>query len=200
MKKLIALLLVLIIAFSITACDGSGNNTTTEPPTINNEELKENWKAGEVVFPNGKSATLPCTVKEIKETSELDIYNSANITKITLKPDETQTFYLVNDNTRIEIKCKNTTDVDVNIMDSTVVKYSFNGVKPGNRKIKFEGGLTIGVTQADVETALGVPEGNTTEEGVYIYKGRNSKNKKIELRVGFNSSNAVVSVVYEVNM
>ncbi len=199
MKKIIALLLVLVIAFSITACDGSGNGTT-EPPTINNEELKENWKAGEVVFANGKTATIPCTVKDLKETSELEVYNSANIVGITLKPDEFQTIYLVNDNTRVEIKCKNTTDSDVNIMDSTVVEYSFNSVKPGNRKIKFAGGLTTGVTQADVETALGIPEGDTTEHGVYIYKGRNKSNKKIELRVAFNSSSVVTSVVYEVNM
>lgn len=199
MKKVIALLLVLIIAFSITACDGVGNNNTTEPPTINNEELKENWKAGEVVFANNKTATVPCSVKELKEKSELEIYNSNNIINITLKPDETKTIYLVNENTRIEIKCKNTTDADVNIMDSTVVKYNFNGVKAGNRKVKFEGGLTIGVSQTDVETALGIPEGDTTEDGVYIYKGRN-KNKKVELRVAFNSSNVVTSVVYEVDM
>ncbi len=200
MKKVISLLLVFVIAMSFAACSGSNDHTTTEPPTINAEELKKNWKQGELVFANAKKVAIPCDVNEIVEASELELYNSSNIEKITLAPEEHQTIYLVNDNTRIEIKCKNTTDADVNIMESTVVKYNLTNLKPGNRKIKFAGGLTANVVRSDVETALGIPDGANSDSPIYIYSGRNNKNKKVELRIAFNSNNGVNSVAYEINM
>ncbi len=200
MKKLISILLVLVIALSFAACGGKDKHPTTEPPTINTEELKENWRQGELVFANAKKVTIPCSLNEIVEISELNVYNSDNIKKITLAPDATQSIYLVNDNTKIEIKCKNTTDADVNIMESTVVKYNFTNLKPGNRKLQFAGGLTAGVTRDDIIEALDIPEGAKKDSPVYVYQGRNNKNKKIEFRIAFNSDNGVNSVAYEVKM
>lgn len=199
MKKIISVILVLLIVLSVTACDSGKSEYNPETLPLDVEELKANWKEGELIFANEKSVKLPCGVKELVETSELEVYNSKNITVLTLKPDETKTFYLTNDSTRIEITCKNTKEEDVGIMDSTVVKYSFTNLKPGNRKIKFAGTLTAGVTRADVEKALEIPKNATSEDSIYTYSGRNSVNKRVELTIGFNSDNIVSSVTFEVN-
>lgn len=199
-EKIISLVLVLVLALSITACDGSGTKgNSTETPTLNAEELKENWKDGELIFANNNGVKIPCTANDVVEASELEVYNSKNITVLTLAPNESKTIYLVNDETRIEITCKNITDENLNIMDATVVKYNFTNIKLGNRKIKFAGSLTPGVTRADVESVLEIPKDATSEDSLYFYSGRNSNNKKVEFRIGFNSDNIVSSVSFEVN-
>lgn len=205
MKKIIALLLVLVIAFSITACDGSdnkGENTYKYGETLplDVEELKANWKDGELVFANKKSIKLPCKAEEFVSASDLKVNGGESVVLLTLAPDETKSLYLVDDGTSIEITCKNTTDEDINIMEATVVEYYFTNVKPGNRKIKFVGTLTAGVTRADVEKALELPKNATSEDVLYFYKGRNSANKKVELRVSFNSDNVVNSVAFKVTV
>lgn len=165
---------------------------------IDVEQLKENWQIGELVFANEKSVELPCTVTEMVNASELGIYNEKNIKVLTLKSGESKTIYLTNDSTRLEITCKNKGKEDVNIMDSTVIGYNLTNVSSGNRKIKFAGTLTPGVTRADVEKALELPENAKNTDTLYYYNDKNEKNKNVELIVSFNSDNIVNSVSFSV--
>lgn len=197
MKKIISILLVLLIAVSVTACS-SKNDKNPETLPLDVEQLKENWQIGELVFANEKSVELPCTVTEMVNASELGIYNEKNIKVLTLKSGESKTIYLTNDSTRLEITCKNKGKEDVNIMDSTVIGYNLTNVSSGNRKIKFAGTLTPGVTRADVEKALELPENAKNTDTLYYYNGKNEKNKNVELIVSFNSDNIVNSVSFSV--
>ena len=43
-----------------------------------------------------------------------------------------------------------------------------------------------------------IPENRTSEDVLYIYEGRNSKNKKVNLNVAFNNDGVVNSVSYEI--
>lgn len=201
MKKIISLILVLVIALSITACDGSKNEGSYNPETLplDVEELKANWKEGELIFANENVVTLPCNIDEIVEKSGLSVQNADLINKV-LAPDETYTIHLVGNETYISVKCQNTTEEDVDYTDSTVIGYTITNMQTGNRKIKFVGTLTAGVARVDVEKALEIPEGKTNEDVMYTYSGRNSKNKKIELRITFNSDDIVNSVAYEVKL
>ena len=201
MKKIISLLLVFVIAFSITACNsskkGEENNFNATLP-LDVEELKANWKSGELVFENKNVIKIPCAVEEL-EKSGLKISNGDYATKV-LKPDETYSIHLVGENIYISLKCKNTTDADVECSKATVYQYNLSNGETGNRTIKFAGTLTPGVVRADLEKALGLPEGKTSEDVMYIYTGRNTKNKKVTLRVTFNSIDIVNSVAFEVNV
>ena len=197
MKKIISILLVLLVAVSVTACSSKNDNNPETLP-LDVEQLKENWKIGELVFANEKSVELPCTVTEMVNASELGIYNEKNIKVLTLKSGESKTIYLTNDSTRLEITCKNKGKEDVNIMDSTVIGYNLTNVSSGNRKIKFAGTLTPGVTRADVEKALELPENAKNTDTLYYYNGKNEKNKNVELIVSFNSDNIVNSVSFSV--
>lgn len=201
MKKIIALLLIVVMAFSITACvDKDKNDGKSQQSTVklDAEKLKSNWKSGEVTFADGKKATIPCTPKELAEKSGLTIRNYDVISNKTLAPGESMSINIVNDNTSIDVKCENKTKESVNVMDSTVVKYSFNNTKSGNKEVFFAESLTVGVTREAIVDALGEPNSTAGEDSLYFYTGKNSKGKKIELRVGFNANNIVNSVSYEV--
>lgn len=201
MKKLIALLLIVVIAFSITACtDKHKDDNVTQQTTIklDAEKLKANWKSGEITFADGKKATIPCTPKELAEKSGLSIRNYDAISIKTLAPGESFTINIVNDNTSIDVKCENKTEEPINILDSTVIKYSFNNTKSGNKEVFFAESLTVGVTRDAIVDALGEPKSTAGEDTLYFYTGKNSKGKRIELRVGFNANNIVNSVSYEV--
>lgn len=201
MKKIIALLLIVVIAFSITACtDKNKDDNVTQQTTIklDAEKLKANWKSGEITFADGKKATIPCTPKELAEKSGLTIRNYDAISIKTLAPGESLTINIVNDNTSIDVKCENKTKETVNVLDSTVVKYSFNNTKAGNKEVFFADSLTVGVTRDAIVDALGEPKSTAGEDTLYFYTGKNSKGKRIELRVGFNANNIVNSVSYEV--
>ncbi len=200
MKKFISLLLVFVLAISITACDSSKNEGSYNPETLplDIEELKANWKEGELIFANGNAVTLPCSIDEFVETSGLTVRNADLINKV-LSPDETYTLNLVGSETNISIKCKNTTEEDLDYADSTVIGYTITNMQTGNRKIKFAGTLTAGVVRADVEKALEIPKNKTSEDVMYTYSSRNSKNKKVELRITFNSDDIVNSVAFKVD-
>lgn len=201
MKKITALLLIVVIAFSITACtDKNKDDNVTQQTTIklDAEKLKSNWKSGEITFADGKKATIPCTPKELAEKSGLTIRNYDAISIKTLAPGESLTINIVNDNTSIDVKCENKTKETVNVLDSTVVKYSFNNTKAGNKEVFFADSLTVGVTRDAIVDALGKPNSTAGEDTLYFYTGKNSKGKRIELRVGFNANNIVNSVSYEV--
>lgn len=202
MKKLIALLLIVVIAFSITACTDKnkddGDKTTQTTIKLDGEKLKSNWKSGEITFADGKKATIPCTPKELAEKSGLSIRNYDAISIKTLAPGESFTINIVNDNTSIDVKCKNKTKEPINILDSTVVKYSFNNTKLGNKEVFFAESLTVGVSRDAIVDALGEPKSTAGEDTLYFYTGKNTKGKNIELRVGFNADNIVNSVSYEI--
>ncbi|MBR5190464.1 MAG: hypothetical protein IKW34_00340, partial [Clostridia bacterium] len=104
----------------------------------------------------------------------------------------------VNDDTSIDVKCKNKTKEPINILDSTVVKYSFNNTNAGNKEVFFAESLTVGVSRDAIVDALGEPKNTAGEDSLYFYTGKNTKGKNIELRVGFNADNIVNSVSYEV--
>lgn len=197
MKKIISLLLVLVIAISITACNNSNDNNG-ETLRLDVKELKKTWQEGELVFANKESVTLPCSIDEIVEKSGLSVQNADLINKVLL-PNESYTVNLVGDETYISIKCKNTTKEDLNYADSTVIGYTITNMKTGNRAIKFAGTLTAGVVRDDVEKALKLPENTTNEDVMYTYKGKNSANKDVELRVTFNSDDIVNSVAFKVD-
>lgn len=201
MKKIIALLLIVVIAFSITACtDKNKDDNKSQQTTIklDAEKLKSNWKSGEITFADGKKATIPCTPKELAEKSGLTIRNYDAISIKTLAPGESTSINIVNDNTSIDVKCENKTKETVNVLDSTVVKYSFNNTKTGNKEVFFAESLTVGVTRDAIVDALGEPSSTAGEDTLYFYTGKNTKGRKIELRVGFNADNIVNSVSYEV--
>lgn len=204
MKKLVSLILVVILVFSFAACNNDSNDdsaTTTEPSTLelNIEELKYNWTDGILTFANGKQITVPCTISEIVEASGLVIQNGEKIANTVLEPDESKDIYLIGENITIGIECENTTTENVKLFDATVVEYIFNNTKEGNRSIKFANTLTMGVSRADVETALGVPKGATEEDVLYVYSGRNHKREKVKLRITFNSDDIVNSVAFEID-
>lgn len=203
MKKIISLILVAVLLFSFAACKNSksdeNNTTTTEQSTVelDVEQLKYNWTDGVLNFENGKEITLPCTVSQIVEVSGFQIQNLDIVSNGGLDPDESKDIYLVGKDICICIECENLTDENVNLMDATVVEYSFNNTRDGNKNIKFANTLTIGVGKADVEKALGEPK-KTASDTLYIYSGRNDKRQKVELRINFNSENLVNSVAFEI--
>ncbi len=209
MKKIISLILAAVFALSFASCNKSdtdskestSNNPAYEPSTLelNADELKSNWKDGVLTFANGKQVTLPCTLKQLIEASGLEVQNANLIGDVIIEPDESEDFYLVDDDTYMHIECENRTKEHLNYMDTTVVEYSFNNTKSGNQNIKFANTLTVGVGRADVEEALGIPKGATSNSVYYSYKGRNGKREKVELRINFNSDNIVNSVAFEID-
>lgn len=205
MKKIISLVLVLVLALSITACDNTTDDATGETVpsaeiVIDAEVLKASWKNGELVFVNGERISIPCSVKDFVEASGLEVKNAETICAKTLSANKSESISLINSNTSIKINCTNTTKEDLNIMETTVTQYSFNNTESGNRGILFAGALTTGVVQTDVTAALGDPNKQVDDGKLYYYNGRNDNNKKVELRIGFNSDNLVNSVAYEVSL
>lgn len=204
MKKFISLILVAVLVFSFAACNNDSKDdttTTTEPSTLelNIEELKYNWTDGVLTFENGKQVTVPNTVSQFLESSELVFGNADLMSNVVLKPGESKTVYFSGADMYVNIKCKNLTDEDAKLIDTTIIEYSFNNTQKGNQKIKFANTLTVGVGRADVEEALGIPKGATEEDNLYVYSGRNKKREKVELRIAFNSNNIVNSVAFKID-
>lgn len=206
MKKVIALLLVLVIAlFSFAACSKDKSN---EDETQNNykpieefneDKLKETWTAGEITFPNGNKITIPCTVGEFIEKSGLKTNAASQYENKSIKAGETFNLTLVGDDVQVKISCKNTGSSDAEYLDATVISFNFFNGTAGNRQITVAAGLTVGVTRAEVESALGIPEGKTSEDRMYTYKAELDDNQRIRLNVSFNSSDIVNSISYKLD-
>ena len=206
MKKFIAILLVLVISlFSFAACN---KDETKKPETQNNykpmeefneEELKETWTAGEITFPNGNNIKLPYTVGDFIEKSGLKFTNTSQYENKLIKVGEKFSLTLVGKDIQVKISCENKGEEDANYLDTTVTGFSFFYGMQGNRQITVAAGLTVGVSRASVESALGIPEGKTTEDRLYTYKGELSNKQKIRLNVSFNSDDMVNSISYELD-
>ena len=206
MKKIIAILLVLVIAlFSFAACN---KDETKEHETQNNykpmeefneEKLKETWTAGEITFPNGNKITIPCTVGDFIEKSGLKSNNTSQYENNLIKVGGTFSLMLVGEDIQVKISCENRGEEDANYLDTTVTGFNFFYGKQGNRQITVAAGLTVGVSRASVESALGIPEGKTTEDTLYTYKAELSNKQKIRLNVSFNSDDMVNSISYKLD-
>ncbi len=205
MKKIISLILVAVLLFSFAACNNDNSkddkNTTENQSTIelNVEELKYNWTSGVLTFANGKQITLPCTVSQFLEASGLSINAYGFDTKV-FAPDESKTYYAVDENTYISVKCINLTSEDIKVTEATVCEYSFNNTNKGNRNINFANTLTVGATKTKITEALGEPQNIAGENTLYYYKGKNDDMKKVELRIGFNSDDIVNSVAFKLEV
>lgn len=206
MKKIIALLLVLVIAlFSFAACskdkpkEDETQNNYKPMEEFNEDKLKETWTAGEITFPNGNKITIPCTVGEFIEKSGLKTNAASQYENKSFKAGETFSLTLVGDNVQVKISCKNTGSADVKYLDATVVSFNFFNGTVGNRQITVAAGLTVGITRAEVESALGIPEGKTTEDRMYTYKAEIGDKQKIRLNVSFNSEDTVNSISYKLD-
>ncbi len=203
MKKVIAVLLVLVIALlSFSACNKKDKN---EPDNnykpmeeFNEDKLKETWSAGEITFANGNKITIPCTVGEFIEKSGLKTGAAAQYENKPIAPDQKFNLTLNGDDTQVKISCENKGKTEVSYLDATVTNFNFFYGKQGNRQITVAAGLTVGVTRGDVEAALGIPEGKTSEDTLYTYIHEPEKGEKIRLSVSFNSSDIVNAITYKV--
>ncbi len=206
MKKIIAILLALVIGlFALTACnkdDGdvsNGDYGDFKPvEKFDEDKLKETWSVGEITFANKNKVTLPCSVKDFIEKSGLTVGNKATYETMVIQSGKTYSIQLIAENTQIKIECKNLDSADTGYLDGTVVGFSFFNSEAGNRQITVAAGLTVGVTRADVESALGIPEDKTSEDVMYTYKEKISDEQTIRLNISFNSSDVVNSIVYNV--
>ena len=198
MKKIIALLLVALMVFSFAACNKEEVPETPTGAPIDKEVLKQGWQEGVLTFANGKSVTLPCSIAEIIEASDLSIPAlDSTLKDATLDANKTKTLNLVNSDTNISIKCKNTTDKTINLKEATIVGYTINRTQDGNVNVKFANTLTVNAVKADVEEVLGVDE-TAEKKGFSKYQGTNSKKEKVEMRVSYDSNNLVNAVSFEI--
>lgn len=203
MKKIISIMLVVILAFSFAACNKKGTaseetDNLKETVSVDVEALKADWTKGELVV-NGVSVEMPCKVSELIEKTGLKISNQAVLGEKVLNSGETLSLNIVGEDLYFKVMVRNNTKEDgLNYMDATVIQYNFNNSNVGNRQIKLAGTLSPGASRADVEAALGIPEGQTSEDTQYFYEGRNEKNKRVQLVVSFNSFDVANSVSYEI--
>lgn len=204
MKKFIAILLVLVIGLlAFTACS-KDDNTTTEDygdykpvEKFDGDKLKETWSTGEITFANKNKIKLPCTIDEFLAVSELYIPDVSVYENKRLKKGESTSITLVGTDTQIKISCENLGDAICGYRDATVVGFNYFNSANGNRAITVAAGLTVGVTRADVEDALGIPEGKTSEDRLYTYTVKVEEIDAIKMSISFNSSNIVNSISYE---
>ena len=206
MKKIIAIVLVLVIAlFSFAACnkDEAHEDETQKEykpmEEFNEDKLKETWTAGEITFPNGNKLMLPCSVGEFIEKSGLKTNAAAQYENKLIKSGQTFSLILIGEDTQTKISCKNKGEADVNYLDATVVGFNFFNGKTGNKQITVAAGLTVGIARADVESALGIPEGKTAEDTLYTYKAKLDDGQRIRLNVSFNSNGIVNSISYSLD-
>ena len=82
-------------------------------------------------------------------------------------------------------------------ISTTVVGFNYFNSANGNRAITVAAGLTVGVPRADVEEALGIPEGKTSEDRLYTYTVKVEEKDAIRMSVSFNSSDIVNSISYD---
>lgn len=200
MKKIISIMLALVMLLSFAACNKEKEpSRPLETVAIDGEMLKADWQSGKIVFPNGNSVELPCKVSEFIEKSGLKIGNESALGDKVLAPKEEVTLNIVGEGVFFEVVARNTSkDPDVPYKDVNVIAHSFNNTSEGNRQIKFAGTLTPGATRKAVEEALGIPEGQKTEDTLYYYNGKHRSNRNVKLIVAFNSDNIVNSVSYEI--
>ena len=185
------------MVLSFAACDNN-KKPPVETLPLDTEALKADWKNGTLVFPGDKTITFPCTLSEFLEQSGATINNVKAYDGKMLEPDERLSFYVSADDANFKIAIINTKDEAVSYLDANVSEYSYNNTNEANRQIKFAGTLSPGVARSDVEKALEIPENRTSEDVLYVYEGRNSKNKKVKLNVAFNTDGIVNSVSYEI--
>lgn len=203
MKKFIAILLVLVIGlFAFSACnkddnDPSGNSEYKPVEKFDGEKLKDTWTEGEITFGNKNKLSLPCTVKEFMDISGLTIGNEEYYVSKQYKPNEVLHITMIGKDTQIKVDCKNFEKSDCGYLDMTVTGFNFFNSGAGNRAITVSAGLTVGVARADVEKALGIPEGKTSEDRLYTYKSELENGQKIKFSVSFNSSDIVNSISYD---
>ena len=206
MKKFIAILLVLVIGlFVFTACnkddDNSGGDYDNYEPVekFDGDKLKETWTTGEITFANKNKITLPCTIDEFLEVSELRIPDESVYENKQLKSGESLNITLVGEETQLKVSCENLGNAECGYRDATVVGFSFFNSANGNRAITVAAGLTVGITRAEVEEALGIPEGKTSEDRLYTYKVEVEEKDAIKMSVSFNSSDIVNSISYNLD-
>lgn len=203
MKKIISIMLVAILLFSFAACNkketmSEDTEALKETVKVDAEALKSDWKNGELVI-NDVSIEMPCKVSELIEKTGLEISNQAILGEKVLNAGETLSLNIVGEDIYFKVMVRNNTKEDgLNYMDATVIKYDFTNANEGNRQIKLAGTLSPGVSRKDVEKALGIPEGKTSEDTLYSYEGKNSQNRKVELNVSFNSFDVANSVSFEI--
>lgn len=206
MKKFTAVLLALVLVlFSFAACNKEDDSNPStdygdyEPvEKFDEEKLKETWSIGEITFANENKVTLPCTVREFIEKSGMHLADESIYANQQMQPGKTFALQLLSENTQIKIDCKNLGTSDVSYLDATVVGFNFFNSVAGNRQITVAAGLTVGITRAEVEDALGIPEGKTSEDSMYTYKEKVSDEQTIRLSISFNSSGIVNSITYKV--
>lgn len=203
MKKIISIMLVAILLFSFAACNKKGTmsedtEALKETVKVDVEALKSDWKNGELVI-NDVSIEMPCKVSELIEKTGLEISNQAILGEKVLNAGETLSLNIVGEDIYFKVMVRNNTKEDgLNYMDATVIKYDFTNSNMGNRQIKLAGTLSPGASREDVEKALGIPKGKTSEDTLYSYEGKNSQNRKVELNVSFNSFDVANSVSFEI--
>ncbi|MBO5333857.1 MAG: hypothetical protein J6B37_07095 [Clostridia bacterium] len=198
MKKVIALLLVAVMVFSFAACNKDKEDETPTAAPIDKEVLKQGWQEGVLTFANGKSVTLPCSIVEIIEASELTIPAlDSSLKDATLESGMKKSLNLVNSETSITLKCENSAKEAIKLGEATVIGYTINRTKEGNAKVKFANTLTVNAGKTDVEEVLGADE-TAEKKGFSKYQGTNSKKEKVEMRVTYDSNNLVNSVAFEI--
>ncbi len=200
MKKIFACVLAIVMLFTLCACgsNSDGEPSTVQPVDMDIEVLRADWRDGKLVLADGKSIDLPCTFEEIIASSGLRIANEEGLKSKVLQPDETVNFNLVGDNIQIKLTFKNKTEEPLTADKATIVSYYYTNVQKGNVAVKFANALTVNVKRSDVEDSLGLPDGATSEDVMYTYDGRDEKNRKVELKVSFNSSDLVNYVAFNV--
>lgn len=206
MKKFIAILLVLVIGlFAFTACNKDGDNSGGDygdykpVEKFDGDKLKETWTTGEITFANKNKITLPCTIDEFLAVSELRIPDESVYESKKLKKGESINITLVGEETQLKVSCENLGTADCHYRDATVVGFNYFNSANGNRAITVAAGLTVGITRAQVEEALGIPEGKTGEERLYTYKVEVEDKETIRMSVSFNSSDIVNSISYSLD-
>lgn len=206
MKKFIAIMLVLVLTlFSFAACnkddDNAGGDYGDYKPVekFDGDKLKETWTSGEITFANKNKILLPCTIDEFMEASDLRIPDESVYANKQLKSGESINITLVGEETQLKVSCENLGGADCGYRDATVVGFSFFNSANGNRAITVAAGLTVGITRAEVEEALGIPEGKTSEDRLYTYKVELENNEAIRMSVSFNSSGVVNSISYDLD-
>ena len=199
MKKVLAIMLAVLMVFSFAACNKDKDDASNKPSEapVNKEELKKGWQEGVLTFANGKDISLPCTIDEIVQVSELSIPSLETMKNTELKPGQKKTLNLTGGEISVSIKCENTTDAPIKVAEATVIGYTFNRTRAENVKIKFANTLTVNAKKADVEDVLGVDE-RAADKGFSEYKGTNQKKQDVEMRVTYDSYGLVNSVAFEI--
>ena len=201
MKKLVALLLIVIMIFSFASCKNDEDSTETiTGVSFDKEVLEANWQDGSLTFENGNTITLPCNLSEFINASGLTLQNADKLLNEKLASGETKKLRLFKGTeTEVSITCENSNKEEILLTNAKVVKFSFkrggSDTLPGNKLIKFAGALTVNASRVEVEEVLG--EGKEGSRGIVTYEGKNSSNKKIQMKITYGENNLISNVSYE---